>query len=83
MNNEPAVEKLTLQIEIPPESARRTPNCRYRIEGKCFNAINYLRPWMCTEYCIAKLDEWVRKHESGLSDEQVQERVRQLASYGQ
>lgn len=71
---------LANQKAVPPESARRVENCQYRIDGKCFNAINYLRPWACTDYCIARLDAWVRKQAPELSDMQVQERVRQLAS---
>jgi len=70
----------TFQNVTPPDSARRVENCSFRIEGKCHNSINYLRPWMCTDYCIARLDEWVRTQEPELNDDQVKERVRQLAS---
>lgn len=53
------------------------------MDGNCFHAINYLRPWTCTDYCIARLDEWVRKQQPELDDSQVREMVRQLALYGQ
>jgi len=61
------------------DACRRKEHCRFRIEGECFNSMNYLRPWHCTDYCVAKLDEWVRGQEEGLSDEQVRQRVKQLA----
>jgi len=67
------------EINKDLDACRRTEHCRYRIDGECFNAVNYLRPWSCTDYCIAKLDEWVRGQQEGLSDEQVQQRVKQLA----
>ncbi len=65
--------------DIPPHNTRRTENCRYRIDGSCYNAINYLRPWQCSEHCIAKLDYWVRKQYPDMSEDEVKKKVRRIA----
>ncbi len=59
-------------LEKLPESTKAMDSCVYLAEdGKCYNALNYLRPRRCEAYCAVKVDGWVRWSQPELNDSLV------------
>ena len=56
----------------PPDFTRKIEHCRFQdSKGLCCHALNYLRPHKCNEYCVKRLDDWLRESHPSLHDGKV------------
>lgn len=58
-------------VELP-ESTKMEKDCKYLSDdGHCNNSKNYLRPHKCGEYCVEKVDKWLRSRYPDLKDDVI------------
>jgi len=56
----------------PPDDTKSTKDCLFRNDANiCCNAKNYLRSHKCGEYCVEKVDQWLRETYPELDEEEI------------
>ena len=75
-DEESSIEEALHEALQLPETTMRLNECGYRTDGNtCCNALNYLRPLRCENYCVIKVDNWIRQNHPEFGEVEVRRRV--------
>jgi len=56
----------------PPDDTKSTEDCLFRGDANmCCNAKNKLRPHQCSEYCVERVERWLREAHPQLDEEEI------------